>query len=99
MGEALRLGKRATGANMWAEGRRAAPIPIGDIEKDLSPYPFLLILGQDDNERLLGDPLRNWGLAVQRRTELVALAHAGEVEVGQTAGLLREWAAHSPARS
>jgi 2-polyprenyl-6-methoxyphenol hydroxylase-like FAD-dependent oxidoreductase len=71
--EALRLGKRATGANMWAEGRRAARIPVGDMGKDLSPYPFLLILGQDDNERLLGDALRDRGLAVQWNTELVAL--------------------------
>ncbi len=72
--QALDLGKRATGANMWAEGRRAARIPLGDIGKDISPYPFLLILGQDDNERLLGDALRRWGVAVEWNTELVALA-------------------------
>ena len=58
---ALELGKRATGANLWAEGRRTARIPLGDIGRDLSPYPFLLILGQDDNERLLGDALRGHG--------------------------------------
>ncbi len=72
--QALDLGKRATGANMWAEGRWAARIPLGDIGKDISPYPFLLILGQDDNERLLGDALRRRGVAVQWNTELVALA-------------------------
>ena len=71
---ALELGKRATGANIWAQGRRAARIPLGDIGRDLSPYPFLLILGQDDNERLLGDALRKWDLAVQWNTELVGLA-------------------------
>jgi len=70
---ALQLGKRATGANMWTQGRRAARIPLGDIGRDLSPYPFLLILGQDDNERLLGDALRSWGMAVQWNTELVGL--------------------------
>jgi len=26
-------------------------MPLGDIGRDLSGYPFLLILGQDDNER------------------------------------------------
>ena len=31
---ALELGKRATGANMWAEGRRTARIPIGDIGRE-----------------------------------------------------------------
>ena len=70
---ALKLGKRATGANMWAEGRRTARVPVGDIGRDLSPYPFLLILGQDDNERLMGDALRGHGINVRWNTELVAL--------------------------
>jgi 2-polyprenyl-6-methoxyphenol hydroxylase-like FAD-dependent oxidoreductase len=70
---ALELGKRATGANMWAQGRRAARIPFGDIGRDLSAYPYLLILGQDDNERLLGDALRDLGMSVQWNTELVGL--------------------------
>ncbi len=72
--QALELGKRATGANLWAEGRRTARIPIGDIGRDVSPYPFLLILGQDDNERLMGDALRAHGIAVQWNTELIGLA-------------------------
>jgi 2-polyprenyl-6-methoxyphenol hydroxylase-like FAD-dependent oxidoreductase len=71
---ALELGKRATGANMWVQGRRAARIPFGDIGRGLSPYPFLLILGQDDNERLLGEALQEQGMAVQWNTELVGLA-------------------------
>ena len=70
---ALELGKRATGANLWAEGRRTARIPVGDIGQGLSPYPFLLILGQDDNERLMGDALRKHGNNVRWNTELVAL--------------------------
>jgi 2-polyprenyl-6-methoxyphenol hydroxylase-like FAD-dependent oxidoreductase len=75
---ALELGTRATGANMWVEGRRAARIPLGDIGRDLSPYPFLLILGQDDNERLLGEALRDRGMAVQWNTELVDLVQTSE---------------------
>src|ERR671936_383234 len=62
---ALELGKRATGANLWAEGRRAARVPLGDIGRDLSPYPFLLILGQDENERLLTEALRKYNVDVQ----------------------------------
>ena len=83
---ALELGKRATGANMWAQGRRAARVPLGDIGRDLSPYPFLLILGQDDNERLLGDALRNRGMAVHWNTELVGLAQ----DTGQVAATLKQ---------
>ena len=74
VGRALELGKRATGANMWAEGHRAARLPLGDIGRGLSPYPFLLILGQDDNERLLGEALRDQGVTVAWNTELVGLA-------------------------
>jgi 2-polyprenyl-6-methoxyphenol hydroxylase-like FAD-dependent oxidoreductase len=70
---ALELGKRGTGANIWAEGRRMARVPLGDAGKDVTPYPFILILGQDDNERILGDRLRDWGMAVQWNTELVGL--------------------------
>ena len=72
--EALALGKRATGANLWARGRRTARIPFGDIGQGLSAYPFLLILGQDDNERLLGASLRERGVTVHWNTELVGVA-------------------------
>ena len=73
---ALELGTRATGASMWVGGRRAARVPLGDIGRDLSPYPFLLILGQDDNERLLGNALRDLGTDVQWNTELVDLVQS-----------------------
>ena len=75
---ALELGKRATGANLWAQGRPAGRIPLGDIGRDLSPYPFLLILGQDDNERLLGEALRQWDMAVRWDTELVGLSQESD---------------------
>lgn len=71
---ALELGQRGTGANMWASGRHTARIPLGDIGKSLSPFPFVLMLGQDDNELILGEQLRKWGLAVQWNTELVSFA-------------------------
>ena len=71
---AVALGKKADGAVLWAEGRRAARVPLGDIGRDVSPYPYLLVLGQDDNERLLGNALRARGLGVEWNTELVGLA-------------------------
>ncbi|MGH6928940.1 MAG: FAD-dependent oxidoreductase, partial [Dongiaceae bacterium] len=70
---ALELGTRATAASMWVRERRAARVPLGDIGRDLSPYPFLLILGQDDNERLLGEHLRSMGVEPRWSTELVGL--------------------------
>jgi 2-polyprenyl-6-methoxyphenol hydroxylase-like FAD-dependent oxidoreductase len=70
---ALALGRRGTGANMWIAGRRAARIPLQEMGQGLSPYPFVLMLGQDDTERILGARLRDWGSEVQWNTELVAL--------------------------
>ena len=59
--DTLDLGKCASGVNLWSQGRFAARVPLGDIGRDLSPYPFLLISGQDDNDRLLGAALlRVW---------------------------------------
>src|SRR5580765_5225561 len=56
---ALELGKRATGANIWAGGRHMARVPLGEAGKNLTPYPFILILGQDDNERIMGERLHD----------------------------------------
>ena len=79
---ALQLGKVGRGVNVWAQGRRTARLPLGDAGAGLSPYPYVLILGQDDNERILGDRLRDWHLDVQWRTELTALTqHADGVQV------------------
>src|SRR5258708_33708143 len=66
---ALELGRRGTAANMWSEGKWAARIPLGDIGKSLSPFPFVLMLGQDDNERIMGDHLRNWAYPAQWNTQ------------------------------
>ena len=90
---ALELGKRATGANMWTRGRRAARVPFGDAGLSLSPYPYLLILGQDDNERLLGDALNNQGIKVQWNTELVGVAQKPDrafASIKQPDGSIRE---------
>src|SRR5256886_3434124 len=51
--QALELGKRATGANIWADGRKKARVPLGEAGRGVTPYPFILILGQDDNERIM----------------------------------------------
>src|ERR1700752_5059599 len=61
--KALSLGARGTAANMWANGRWTARIPVGDIGQSLSPFPFVLMLGQDDNELIMGDKLRDYGVA------------------------------------
>src|SRR2546425_7762713 len=90
---ALELGLRGNGANMWVEGKRTARIPLGDIGKSLSPFPFVLMLGQDDNERIMGERLRDWGMAVQWNTELVSFEQAsdrGTATLQQPDGVTRQ---------
>jgi 2-polyprenyl-6-methoxyphenol hydroxylase-like FAD-dependent oxidoreductase len=70
---AVALGRPGNGANMWVNGKLQARIPFKDMGKDLSPFPYVLMLGQDDNERILGEHLRRWDVDVQWNTELVAL--------------------------
>ena len=72
-GRALELGKIANGANMWAQGKKMARVPLGNAGRFVTPYPYILILGQDDNERIMGDRLRDLGLSVEWNTELVGL--------------------------
>ncbi len=97
---AIALGKRGTGANMWAEGRRMARIPLGDAGARVTPYPYILVLGQDDNERIMGERLVAWNLAVQWNTELVALVQESDHAVatlrqpdGTTRELVAAWVA------
>ncbi len=70
---ALELGKPGTGANLWARGRKLARIPLGEAGAQITAYPYVLVLGQDDNERIMGERLREFGVSVQWNTELVAL--------------------------
>lgn len=75
---ALERGRRGNGANMWAGGKRTARIPLGEIGQSVSPFPFVLMLGQDENERILGERLRQSGMDVQWSTELLAFEQAAD---------------------
>lgn len=91
--EALALGARGTGANMWANGKWTARIPLGDIGQGMSPFPYILTLGQDDNERIMGKKLLDHGVNVQWNTELIALEQQPDhvyVTLKQPDGTLRK---------
>ncbi len=68
---ALDLGKRGFGASMWAQGRHMAHVRLDDAGGMVTPYPYILVLGQDDNERIMGEKLGEFGVSVQWNTELV----------------------------
>ena len=70
---AIELGKRGDGAHMWSEGRRIGHVSLSDVGSKSTPYPYILVLGQDDNERLMGEKLGEFGIDAQWNTELLAL--------------------------
>lgn len=84
--KALELGKVGNGANLWARGKRLGQVPLGEAGKVVTPYPYILILGQDDNELIMGERLGAWNVQVQWNTELVAL----DQQAGQVTATLKQ---------
>ncbi len=44
-------GRKAPAANLWVSGRNKARFSFGDMGADLSPFPYALVLSQDEHER------------------------------------------------
>ncbi len=70
---ALEMGKIGSGGNIWAQGKWMANVPLNDAGEGVTPYPYILVLGQDDNELIMGDRLRELGMPVLWNTELTGL--------------------------
>jgi 2-polyprenyl-6-methoxyphenol hydroxylase-like FAD-dependent oxidoreductase len=85
--EAVARGCRFAAIRLWSHGLQRGRIVLGDIGKGLSPFPFMLILPQDETERLLIEALGKLGVKVERRTELASFVDDG---VKVTATLRRE---------
>ena len=83
---ALELGRVGNGANMWSQGRLKAHIPFRGMGEGVSAFPYVLMLGQDDNERIMGDHLHRWNIDVHWNTELVAL----EQDASQVTATVKE---------
>lgn len=64
-------------ANLWARGRKAGRVVFGPMGQGLSPFPYMLILPQDQHERLLVERLAEAGVRVERRTELLGFEDTG----------------------
>jgi 2-polyprenyl-6-methoxyphenol hydroxylase-like FAD-dependent oxidoreductase len=65
-------------ANLWVAGTKVAHLEFGDIGAGVTPFPRMLILPQDEHERLLIEHLAAAGVEVERRTELVGFEDLGE---------------------
>lgn len=64
-------GHKVPAVNLWVKGEPAAHLEFENVGAGLTPYPFLHIFPQDEHERLLIDRLDAFGVAVERRTELL----------------------------
>ena len=108
--EALQLGEKAKAVNVVVNGKRTLHMNIRGIGEGLTPYPYLLMLGQSKTEKLLNDFLAHRGHTVERQTALLDLtqdAHAvtatikhtdGQEEVLQVDWLIGADGAHSVVR-
>src|SRR5438309_6258450 len=76
--DAIAHGFRLDRLHLRNRRRELAVVPLGDVGKGLSPYPFALSFPQDDHERLLIDRLRTAGHAVEWDTELTGLTQQGD---------------------
>ena len=75
--KALGQGFVANGARFIINGQVKASVPLGEIGKGLSPYPYLYILEQSKNEALLEDYILEHGGAVNWDSEVVELHKNG----------------------
>jgi len=75
--EAIARGIKFAAINLWKRGAHVARVALGDIGKDESPFPFMLILAQDELEKLLVELLEKIGVRVERSTELAGFEDKG----------------------
>ncbi|HVU51206.1 MAG TPA: FAD-dependent monooxygenase [Polyangia bacterium] len=76
--EAVARGRPLAALNLWVAGEKAAHVPFGDIGSGRSLFPFVLMLSQDEHERLLAAELDRAGVAVERGTVLTGLDARGD---------------------
>lgn len=75
---AVEQGAIARAANIVAAGEISGSIHLSEIGKDLSPFPFALLLEQSKNEQLLYDYLRCHDKKVRWQTALETVSQANE---------------------
>jgi 2-polyprenyl-6-methoxyphenol hydroxylase-like FAD-dependent oxidoreductase len=71
--EVIAKGIKANIFNIRKNGKKTFALQLGDMGKDLSPYPFMLTFPQDDHEQLLIEHLQRAGISVERNTELISV--------------------------
>jgi 2-polyprenyl-6-methoxyphenol hydroxylase-like FAD-dependent oxidoreductase len=71
-------GVRLVAVRLWVAARKVARVPVGDMGAGLSPFPYVVIVPQDEHERLLIERLREAGVTVERQVELLGFEDTGD---------------------
>jgi len=69
-------GHKVPAVNLWARGERVTRLSFDTIGAGLTAYSFLEIFPQDEHEKLLIARLAQFGIAVERQTELLGFTDA-----------------------
>jgi 2-polyprenyl-6-methoxyphenol hydroxylase-like FAD-dependent oxidoreductase len=84
--EVIHRGHKVPAVNLWVKGERAARLPFETIGAGLTPYSFIEIFPQDEHEKLLIARLADFGIAVERKTELLSFGEKQDGVVAQLRG-------------
>jgi 2-polyprenyl-6-methoxyphenol hydroxylase-like FAD-dependent oxidoreductase len=79
-------GHTVPAANLWVRGEKKARIDFSTAGYGLTPYPFLHIFPQDEHERLLIERLADYGVEVERNTELASYKEEGGKILAELSG-------------
>ncbi len=91
-------GHKVPALNLWVKSKVAARVPLEDMGKGLTPFPYPIIFPQDEHEALLIKRLSEMGIEIERQVELAdfedrgaevraTLRNAGVEQVGSYAYL------------
>ncbi len=76
--EVIGLGIKMEDVYVRVKNKIKAKVHLGALGEGLSPFPFVLTFPQDDHERFLLKKLKNLGIEVEWKTELLSLCEHGE---------------------
>src|SRR5581483_8407294 len=79
-------GHKVPAVNLWVKGAQKSRLGFEKVGSELTPYPFLHIFPQDAHEKLLIERLRELGIAVERRTELLGFVDQGDRVIARLRG-------------
>lgn len=84
--EAVARGIKMDGVQIREHGEVKGHFDLGILAEGVSPYPFMLTLPQDDHEVLLGEKVREAGVAIEWNTPLESFEDTGEDVLCRVAG-------------